>query len=451
MKTNLVVWGKNSDNRVLIALQLNAAENKVDFYSFKAEEVTEDFVKSLFDEWKEGKEISFPDNTQHQTFELKVSESLLPNGYSSEEDGLLNKTQAEWHYVVLSSRLHHNYSQELSDLEEKIKSLTEFKNDHWEELKNFWSKVQKQIQERTLFKNHGEDLRSRTNQLFDQLKEFRKKLDDSFRIESVENLQKFKLLVEEVEAKIDSGLSLQPIFEELKSLQNDFNKASFTKGDRGRVWDKIDGAFKKLKAKRYGVEGGPKTSGEGTERIDRRIAGLQSAIEKMETSIEWDNKDLTFENKRALGSEGQLEAQLRQAKINMIQERISSKNIKLDDMRETLAKLNSKREGILKKIEEQKEQQKIKEVKEELKDKIKSEIKEKTAELIDNEEVKKAAEKLGLLSNAVEQAVEDTLEKVKDVVEKVISKVEEIGEDLQDTINEKSQDSREEEDPKDND
>jgi hypothetical protein len=444
MKTNLVVWGKNNDNRVLIALQLNAGENKVDFYSFNAEETTEDFVKSLFEEWKEGKEVSFPEGANHKSLELKISESLLPQGYSSEEEALLSKTQAEWHYVVLSSRLHNNYSQELADIEEKIQSLTEFKNEHWEELKNFWAKVQKQIQERTLFKNHGEELRSRTNQLFDQLKEFRRKLDESFRSESAENLQKFKSLVEGVEEKIDSGLSLQPIFEELKSLQNEFNKASFTKGDRGRVWDKIDGAFKKLKAKRYGTDGGAKAPGEGTERIDRRIQGLQAAIAKMETSIEWDNKDLSFENKRASGSEGQLEAQLRQAKINMIEERIASKRVKLEDMKDTLSKLNTKKEGILKKLEEQKEQQKIKEVKEELKDRIKSEIKEKTAELIDNEEVKKAAEKLGLLGKAVDK----TIEQAREVAQQAESMVENMGEAISETLQDLSKDSEEEADKK---
>jgi hypothetical protein len=440
MKTNLVVWGKNKDNRVLIALQLNARENKVDFYSFNAEETTEDFVKSLFEDWKEGKEVSFPGGANHMVLELKISESLLPQGYSSEDEALLSKTQAEWHYVVLSSRLHNNYSQELADIEEKIQSLTEFKNEHWEELKNFWTKVQKQIQERTLFKNHGEELRSRTNQLFDQLKDFRRKLDESFRSESAENLQKFKSLVEAVESKIDSGLSLQPIFEELKSLQNDFNKASFTKGDRGRVWDKIDGAFKKLKAKRYGADGGAKAPGEGTERIDRRIQGLQAAIAKMETSIEWDNKDLTFENKRASSSEGQLEAQLRQAKINMIEERIASKKVKLEDMKDTLSKLNTKKVGILKKMEEQREQQKIKEVKEELKDRIKTEIKEKTAELIDNEEVKKAAEKLGL----IDKAVEETVEQAREVADEVESLVENMGEALSENLQDLSKDSEEE-------
>lgn len=429
MKTNLVVWGKkNQDERVLIAMELNVEENKVDVYSFNAETATENFVTQMFHEWKEGKSIDFPDDNEKFTLDLTASKSILPENLSSDDEALINKTQAEWHYVVLSSRMHHVYEQELSDLEEKVGRMSAFENDTWEELKNYWAKVQKQIQERALFKSHSEDLRSRTNKLFDKMKDFRKKLDDIFRQKSSENIENFRVLIGEVDKKIEKGLSLQPLFEELKNIQRDFNKTSFTKSDRGKIWDALDAAFKKLKTKRYGAETGGKESSQGTERIDRRLEGLKSAISKMEASINWDNRDLTFENRRANESEGQLESQIRQAKINMIEERISSKKLKLEDMNNTLKKLNDKREGILAKIASEEEKTKVEETKKGIEDKIRQEIKEKSAELADNEKLKKAAAQLGLIVDKVKgsakEVLEDLQESVAEVKESVAEKIE---------------------------
>ena len=442
MKTNLVVWGKKDQgDRVLIAMELKEEENKVAVYSFNADSATEDFVTKMFQEWKEGKEVEFAEGYEEHILDLTAGKSILPDHLTSDDDALISKTQAEWHYVVLSSRMYHTYEQELVDIEEKISQQSEYDNATWEELKNYWAKVQKQIQERTLFKSHGENLRNRTNKLFDKMKEFRKKVDEVFRQQSSGNLEKFKAVVSEIDKKIESGLSLQPLFEELKKIQRDFNSAQLTKGDRGKIWDIIDGSFKKLKAKRYGSDSAIKGGNQGTERIDRRIEGLKAAIGKMEASINWDNRDLTFENKRANESEGQLEAQIRQAKINMIEERISSKRVKLDDMNDTLEKLNSKRQNILDKIESDEEKAKVEETKKGIQDKIKKEIKEKSAELAENEQVQKAAAQLGLMANKIKEGSKEVIEKLQDAVEDVKEAVAEKIEDAVENLKERFEDN----------
>ncbi|MBI5916581.1 MAG: SUMF1/EgtB/PvdO family nonheme iron enzyme [Bacteroidetes bacterium] len=83
---------------------------------------------------------------------------------------------------------------------------------------------------------------------------------------------------------------------------------------------------------------------EDGQHIKRRYDGLISAIEKMEQSIGRDKNDLDFQRHKIDTTDGQLEAQIRQAKIVMIEERLSSKE-------EKLAEMNVTKEGLEKRLD----------------------------------------------------------------------------------------------------
>jgi DNA repair exonuclease SbcCD ATPase subunit len=444
MKTRLVLWGTDAkDERVLVAIALNAKESKVDIWTFPEQVATETLYNRLINEWRMGREIPFPNMFVQIERPLTLSESVLPEDIKVERPDLVNRAQTEWQFVVLSSKLYNLYDDELTHLKEKVDNLSNFDKALWEELKGFWEKVQSQIHDKNLFRDHARRLKDHTNELFTKLKEKRKQLDDDFKIISKENATLLHDRLSSIEERIEKGLGLQPLFEELKNLQKEYRDIRLTRDDRSKVWNRLDKAFKKIKERRYGP--GYKSDYSAMERLRRRYDGLMSAIDKMQKSIGRDRRDMEFQDRRIEESEGQLEAQIRQAKMKMIEERILSKEAKLEEMLKTKVELDSRIEAERKKEEDRQAREELEKVKASVKEKIAEEIKHASEGRDDKAvDLKKAADaikegkqpkpKTDSLAAAAGEALSETIQEVSDTV-KAVAEV--VSEKITEVINEK--------------
>jgi hypothetical protein len=326
----------------------------------------------------------------------------------------------------------------------------------WDHLKNFWNKVQDQVSERNLFKEDADVLRSTTNELFTKLKSLRANNDNNFKTLSAEIYDNFVKSIEAVEEKASKGLRINVLFDELKELQKKFRDLNITKDHRSKIWDRIDVAFKHLKSKgNKSFEGRP--AGEtdnAVERITRRMDGLVNAIKGMQSSIDRDKDDLNFQNKKIAATDGQLEAQIRQAKIMMIEERIRSKEEKLKEMLSTKTELDGQLVLAHERENKRKERERVEEAKKLVQSKIADSIKEAAdSRTVDTEKLEKAAEALSRKPQAVaaetavaesapeaeaeltftekaEEVIEDTVDTVKAVATVVGEKVLDFIEDL---------------------
>ena len=175
----------------------------------------------MSEKWKDDVEIEFPSGFTKVERKLSVSDSILPDEIRVDRPDLITRAQTEWHFVVLSSKLYGMYKAEIEELKEKIDNLTEYDNVLWDELRNFWNKVQDQVSEKNLFREHGASLREKANHLFDKLKEYKKSVE-----------------LTNIEDKIEKGLGTTPLFEDLKKIQSKIKDIRFTKENRNELWKK---------------------------------------------------------------------------------------------------------------------------------------------------------------------------------------------------------------------
>jgi len=425
------MWGTNAkDEKVLIALGLRAADNVVDLFVFPFDTTSEEFYNLMLNEWRENHEVSFPEGYTHIVRPLTAADSLLPDDLRVERGDVIQRAQTEWHFVVLSYKLYETFRQDLEAVREKINSAKQYSNHYWEEMKGHWEKVQKHIFDKTLLREHGQQLREMTNDLFTALKDMRKRMDSEADQVSREVATKFHERLEAIEEKIKAGAGLQPLFNDLKQIQQEFSKANLSRGDRNKLWKRIDAAFKSAKERKFGDGKAGGRDHSASDRLGRRLEGLLSAIDKMEKSIKRDEKDRHFQDDRIANTEGQLEAQIRMAKLKMIEERMTSKQEKLAEMLKTKAELEQRIEREKKFQEEQQKQQavkeQIKEAKEAVKQKIADEMAQQTDQA-DEESLRKAAEAI-----AAQQAGKG--KKKESVMDAIGETVGESLEDLGDTL-----------------
>lgn len=390
MRNRIVVWGRNAqEERVLIAVELLVERNVVKIETFTEKDVSDEVFKNFMEKWRKNEDTELPEPKKVWARELSVSEGLLPDELKVEQSDMINRAQTEWHYLVLSAKLKEAYRAELAEISDRVERADKYDSNVWGQLKSFWEKIQGQLKDKTLLNEHGTEIRAEVDKVFDAMKKLRDQLTDELKEKSAAAITEFANKLESIEKQIEEGTHLRRAFDELRKIQSAFHNAAFSRDDRKLVYDRIDAAFKKVKGKR-GDDNQAASSG-AMARLTARLTGLEKAMEKMERSIGMDVKDLEFENRRIANASGQLENQIRQAKIKMIESRRDSKQEKLDDMQKTQQMLEANIAKEKTREEKRAKQAAEKTAAEAVKAKIAAEMKAEKAELSDEEKAKLAA------------------------------------------------------------
>ena len=377
---------------MLITVELQVTDNIVRIETYPEKLVTDEVYAAFMEKWRKGQEAELPEADRVIARELSVTEGLLPDDLKAEQSDMIIRAQTEWHFNVLSEKLAQTYRSELAEIEDRIERAGTYSSDLWNQAKAFWQKVQGQLQDKTLLREQGNELRKRSDAVFARLKELRQAVNAQYEEESAKQKARFAELLEDLEKRITEGTHLNKVFQELRELQRKFHGVKFTKQDRDEVYSRIDAAFKAVKGQR-GQGGGDKDAAASgaLSRNEARYQGLLKAMERMQKSIKRDEDDLKFERRRIERTDGQLEAQIRQAKIVMIESRVSSKNEKLADMVKTKLMLEGRIEKDKKRAEKQARKAAERQAKEAARAKIAAEMAGRNLSPEEEEKLKAAA------------------------------------------------------------
>lgn len=440
-----------NDEPILTTLELNVNSMNIEIKSFPLGSLidhdSEEFMKRFIAE----EDVKFPEATviENRSF---TEESLLPDHIKVDgKSGAIRQLQNEWSYLLLNAKLFEQFNTELDEIKQKAADLKSFSPSLFEEAKEFWEKVLEYKKEKEISQEKLAFFKEEINGVFDHLKV----LKESMLKEKDEVSEKIKTEITEaltnINAKIDqSGVHFKTIMDELKELQAKLKGENVKREIKNALFDNIQASFEKVKAKR------DEKFSSGT---NSRVEGLTKVLDRMIHTLNLDKKDLEFNTMKLDSVNNKLELQLREAKINVLKDRIASKQEKVDDIEKTLKKLTGNKKqkdekseptlmgsllaGLGDKLESAKEKMEEKTVK--VKEKVENKSRkarevveesiEEAKELIDTktDDIMDTMEETSTnISNITEEIKESMSEKAIDLIEDIEEKLEDIKEDLTD-------------------
>ncbi len=103
MKSKLVLWGTTEQNdRVLIAMELRAEDNKVHTWLFPEGIASPEFSQQMVNDWRNGATVAFPEGFTHTATDLSMTDTLIPEGITVERPELVQRagdTDPHPHFV----------------------------------------------------------------------------------------------------------------------------------------------------------------------------------------------------------------------------------------------------------------------------------------------------------------------------------------------------------------
>lgn len=322
------------DEPILVALELNVNSMNIEVRYFLTATMKDDEIEDFIKKFSNGEEPSFPDNTtlENRSF---TEESLLPDNIKIEgKSGAIRQLQNEWSYLLLNAKLFEQFNAQLEDIKIKAAELKGFSSDLFDEAKEFWEKVLEYKKEREISQEKLTYFKEEINGVFDHLKKLKESLLKEKDAASEKIRAEFKEVLAGIDARLEEqGVRFNTIMDELKALQTKLRGEDIKRDIKNILFDDIQARYDRIKVRREEVLGGVNNS---------RIDGLTQALERMQKSLSIDVKDLEFNTKKLDHVNNKLELQLREAKINVLKDRIASKEEKIADIQKTLNKLNKK-------------------------------------------------------------------------------------------------------------
>lgn len=333
MQQHLVLWGFiGADRKALLAIYLVEEENQVKIHAFPKEEVDKNLQDQLF-AWKNGAPFNFPENDLIWHIDA-YSDSILPRDIRVDKPEFIQRAQLAWGKLLMSSKLFKVCKEEVVFHKTLVTSTLEYKQDQWDKTQDLWKKYSEMLKSQDIVWEQAELLKAEVNETFDILKAHKKKSYDKEKVQTRDITKKFEKEIDSLKSQLIYPEEWPQIHEKLRALQAEIKTAAIRFQVKKPLFDNIDEIYQALKS--YKQTQNITHTKDRLENLRRILKGLDTSLVNDKESLAAQKEKLTHYTKgKNSGSEwGGL--------LQIIQNRIDEKQVKVDDIKKTIQQLESR-------------------------------------------------------------------------------------------------------------
>ncbi len=351
MSDRFVTWGTRDGERRLFTFELDPEDAQIVRRVLPPAASSEDLLQTILNGWKQFTPIAYPEGTEVDVAELTSAGTIVPDGAEVEDKLRVASAEREWPFDVVSARMRKSFAAEFEEMRDFIFGLEDFDEATFERLKGTWDRVQREVDAKVLRYEHLQSLRKDSDGLFDRLKRLRRGKEKTVRTRSRGVRDAFRAKLAEAQQELERKGDLRKLFNRLREIQNEVNKAQLAREDRNKLRKSLDELFKATKSEIDSTGADAGHLSQQRERLESRLRGLDGALNRMEYSLRRDTNNIDYERRQIERSGNQLAVQLGAAKVQMLEQKTGGKQAKLDDMLATRADLVKKLEKLRKREE----------------------------------------------------------------------------------------------------
>jgi hypothetical protein len=357
MNTRLVLWGEiGTDRKALIAIHLDEKTAKIHTYAFPKEEVTKEIQDTLFVEWKNGGEYTFPENAIHWEVDAN-SDSILPLEVKVERLDVVLQSQHKWSKKLMSSKINQLLSDEVKLLEEKASVVAEYDQSLWDKAKAQWEKIASYQKKNEISWEQTTVLKDKINSVFEALKAVKRINNENEDHANAVLIKSYYKRIEDLQAKLIYNDQWKFIFDELKKIQSELKEINIRWNHKRNIYNQVNAIFDDLRKYRLT---------EVLTKTNSRIAQLTKIMQGLKDSVARDIESYNMQvEKMQHYTRGKLSVDELKNRFGYILDKTKEKEDKIKGIEQTITQLKKDIEKE-KKHQEEREQQKLKKEQEEV-------------------------------------------------------------------------------------
>jgi len=317
MGKRFLIQGETTE-KIFIGVELSAIDTSLNLYIYKPK-------KGIIDElglWK-NEEGDLPKGFETITRTI-ADQNLLPEEIKVKDVGKVRLIENAWAEALIQTRLFQSFDSEIDILKESVAALEDYSEKLFQECSGFWKRVLEFKRE-----NKGVDdkkidnYKTQLDILFEVLKSLRKEHRKEFDYKSIEHVEMFTKMLDEVGEMYKGKVHFKHIYAKLKEIRQLYQNTAMRHNHKDEVDKRINEYFEKTyKLKKFAQ----------ASNTEKRLKDLDVISVKMNKALDWKIKELNKEKQNLKFVDHAFQEKLIESKIELINKDIKEIEKKIKDV-----------------------------------------------------------------------------------------------------------------------